>query len=185
LPGTRDQENILDFLKEAGRLKKLPRTGWTQSGVEDPESVADHTFRTTLISLIISDLQGLNSDKAVRMALLHDLAEIEVGDLTPNQKEGMEGDHILAEDRAMEDLLSILPDDIVEIYTETWKEYRRGDSPEARLVAGADRLEMLIQAQEYTEEGVDPPCLAHFWETEIKGGVVSDLAEALRKKRGI
>jgi len=79
-------DNLLDFLIVAGRLKTIPRTGWVDSGVGEPESVADHSFRTALAAMILSDSMGLDTCKVMRMALLHDLAEAETGDITPMMK---------------------------------------------------------------------------------------------------
>lgn len=38
------------FLYEAGTLKQTRRTGWWMAGVRDPESVAEHSWRTALIA---------------------------------------------------------------------------------------------------------------------------------------
>jgi putative hydrolase of HD superfamily len=175
-------EGILEFLKKAGKLKGLQRTGWLESGVDDPESVAEHMFRTALATMLLSDLKGYDTCKAVRMALLHDLIEVEIGDLTPTQKAELEGLNT-EEDKAMKFLLSGLPKEISEAYLISWKELRDEVSTEARLVANVDRLEMLLQAFEYEERGVDPYRLDHFWEIEIKEGAASEFAKALSRKR--
>ena len=81
-----DPIGLIEFISEVGRLKRLPRTGWVESGVPDPESVADHSFRVALLTLVLADLKGLDALKAVRMALIHDLGEAETGDLTPARR---------------------------------------------------------------------------------------------------
>ncbi len=47
-------DGLIDFIAEAGKLKRIPRTGWVESGVPDPESVADHSFRVALIALVLA-----------------------------------------------------------------------------------------------------------------------------------
>ncbi len=111
--------------------------------------------------MILSDTTGLDTLKTVRMALIHDLAESTIGDLTPRQKQD---NHDELETNAMNKILSSLPEDVRELYIETWNEYQRNESPEARLVHNADKLEMLYQAKEYEKTGVN---LDQFWETKI------------------
>jgi 5'-deoxynucleotidase YfbR-like HD superfamily hydrolase len=76
-----NHEDLLEFLRNAGDLKMIPRTGWVQAGIKEPESVADHSFRMTLLAMVLSDQMGLDTEKVVRMALIHDLAESRTGDL--------------------------------------------------------------------------------------------------------
>ena len=76
---------IEDFFQKVLELKNIPRQGWKEKlGINNPESVADHSYSTTVMSMILSDLEGLNSEKIIRMALLHDLAESVIGDIIPN-----------------------------------------------------------------------------------------------------
>jgi putative hydrolase of HD superfamily len=152
---------IRSLLEKAGKLKEIKRTGWVESGVLEPESVADHSYRVALLAMTLSDNKGLDTLKTVRMALLHDLAESTIGDLTPRQKQG---NHETLESEAMKQILETLPQNVRELYLETWKEYQKNESPEARLVHNADKLEMLVQAKEYEEKGVK---LDQFWETEL------------------
>ncbi len=157
---------ILDFFKDAGDLKRIPRSGWVKRGVPAPESVADHTFRTTLIAMVLSDLHGLDTQNAMRMAVLHDLAEVIIGDPLPKERSG--GDVDLREEAAMKSLLEKLPERLKALYNKTWQEFREGTSEEARLVREADTLERLLQAFEYESGGALG--LQEFWEDITKGG---------------
>ncbi len=77
---------ILDFFKTAANLKKISRQGWIDNlSLNNPESVADHSYSMAMIGMVISDLQNYNSEKILRMILLHDLAESKIGDYTPQQ----------------------------------------------------------------------------------------------------
>lgn len=77
---------MLGLFIELGNLKKLKRTGWVLRGVPNPESIADHSFRVALITFFLADelkKRGveINPDKAVRIALLHDIGEARITDI--------------------------------------------------------------------------------------------------------
>ncbi len=71
--------DLVKFLAEAGKLKAVRRQGWIERGVKKPESVADHCFGTALACMVVPG--DVDRDKAIRMALVHDLAEARVGDI--------------------------------------------------------------------------------------------------------
>ena len=78
---------ILDFLNIAANLKTILRQGWIDKlSITNPESVADHTYSMAIIGMILSDSQNYNTQKILKMILLHDLAESLTGDFTPEQK---------------------------------------------------------------------------------------------------
>ncbi len=148
-----DNEALWRALGAAGVLKRIPRTGWVRVGVREPESVADHSFRTALAALLLAP-EGVDWGRAVAMALLHDLPEAIIGDLvarTPGERE----DKQRREAAAMEALLAGLPGEAA--LRDLWEDYRRGVSPEARLVTAVDKLDMALQALEEQQRcpGVD------------------------------
>lgn len=167
--------DILAFLEEAGRLKRVERAGWRRRGVEVPESVAEHTYRVAVLAMLLSDIEKADTLRAVRMALLHDLPEARTGDLlpgTPGKKE--------AEEKAMRDLLSSLPKGLKEEYRRLWEEYASGKGKEARIVKEADKLEMLLQALEYEREGYNTE---DFWTEEYRFEVGEGVYRELKRKR--
>ena len=84
---------VVDFLEMARGLKTTPRTGWVHRGVRGPESVADHSWRVALMALVGAEgTSGLDTARAVQIALVHDLAEAIVGDIAP-------GDGVPAEEK--------------------------------------------------------------------------------------
>ena len=179
---TVDTDGLIDFIAEAGRLKRLPRTGWVESGVPDPESVADHSFRVALIALVLADAKGLDSLKAVRMALLHDLAEAETGDLTPVQKGADPEASKRVEDEAMGRLLDKLPEAIRGAYRDAWREFSEASTEEARLVRDADKLEMVIQASEYQKGAMGGEKLMRFWHAKINGEEAKAIRDAVKNR---
>lgn len=70
-------------------LQKQPRTGWVYRGVEKPESIADHMYRMAILALTVAGTE-YDQSKLVKMAIVHDLAEAIVGDITP--VDGMSGE---------------------------------------------------------------------------------------------
>lgn len=147
-----------------------------QAGIKAPESVADHSFRTTLLAMVLSDQMGLDTEKVVMMALIHDLAESRTGDIIPSQKPENHGEN---ESNAISDMFSLLPWKLEARYMELWEEYDAKKTPEARLVRNADRIEMLIQALEYEGGAVE---LDQFWETRVDPEY-HEIVSALKKIR--
>jgi len=146
----------------SGRLKGEMRRGWVKKlGMARPESVADHSYRTALITMLFSDSLGLDTGKALRLALLHDLPEALVGDAMPEERSGKRKTDL--ETKAMEEMLSELPRELTALYSEAWGEFVGGKSAEARLVREVDKLEMAIQAWEYAHELGDPSLAKEFW----------------------
>jgi putative hydrolase of HD superfamily len=171
------------LLTFAGRLKDLKRTGWLDRGVpaEAAESVADHTYRTTLLAWLAAatDL-ALDRDRILKLALIHDLAEAITGDPAPYRPDELPPErdraarqaffrvrHLRtpenaaakreAERAAIADMLGPLPPALRAELRELWDEYERQASPEARFVKEADRLEAFLQAREYLVDDPELP----------------------------
>ncbi|KFM21271.1 5'-nucleotidase protein [Marine Group I thaumarchaeote SCGC AAA799-B03] len=141
-----------DFLKTAANLKKISRQGWIDKlSIKNPESVADHTFSMAVIGMIISDLENLNSEKILKMVLLHDLAESEIGDIVPEKMSVEEKQRL--ENSAFEKISKSLPEQLVIKYTKIWKEYQENSSFESQIVHQIDKLEMVLQAKIYQSQG--------------------------------
>jgi len=168
---------LLDFLSSAGKLKTIPRTGWIDSGLKDPESVADHSYRTAVAALVLSDSLGLDSLKVLRMALLHDLAEAETGDITPMQKQD---NHAMLEDQAMKEILGVLPESLRDQYWGTWQEYQANETLESILVHDADKIEMILQASEYKQTDPDAE-LNHFYHAMVSPSM-KKIVEKIKKR---
>ena len=168
--------NLAKFFGIAGRLKRTPRSGWVEVDIHQPESVADHTFRTSILCMVYSDLEGLDEVKLLRMALTHDLSEAIIGDLTPSRKTTGSKEE---EDAAMNQILSLLPKKQREKYIAVWKEYQEGKTKEAKAVRQLDKLEMALQAKEYEEAGSTRQSLDRFIESAEKVIVWPELRRLL------
>ena len=150
---------FLDFFNTAANLKSVPRQGWIDKLIiENPESVADHVFSMSVIGMILSDSRNFNTEKILKMILLHDLAESITGDITPEEKPVEEKKHL--ENITMNDIISKLPENLHNQYLEIWEEYQNNETKEADFVHQIDKLEMAIQAKIYekqaTSKRIDP-----------------------------
>ncbi len=120
-------------------------------------------YRTAVISMILSDLERLDTEKIMKMALIDDLPESLIGDLTPAQKKKLGLASVRRrEEKALRQLLSLLPKRLSNEYLAIWKEAQCQKSGEAKLVKSSDKLEMAIQAQEYRNHVHEPKYLDEF-----------------------
>lgn len=88
-PPEADPDQLLDFLLASGQLKQLPRTGWVDRGIPNPETVAAHSWRMAVLALLLAPSENLEAETAARIALFHDLPEALVGDITPEEFSGV------------------------------------------------------------------------------------------------
>ena len=152
-------KKFIKFLEITGILKRTQRTGWVDVGVYQPESVADHTFRTALLCMLYADMEVLDPLKLLRMALIHDLPEALIGDLMPLQKNSETKEN---EENAIHQILSLLPKMQGENYLAVWNEYQAGKTIEAKAVRQLEKIEMAIQAKEYEKLGSANKSLERF-----------------------
>jgi len=155
---------ILDFFKTVVNLKNISRQGWINKlSLKHPESVADHSYSMAIMGMVISDLENYNSEKILKMILLHDLAESKIGDYTPNQisKENK----IKIENKAYDEIINSLPDAIKLQYGQIWEEYQKQESPESKIVHQIDKLEMTLQAKMYQKEGSPKESIESFFKS--------------------
>lgn len=181
-------EEIIEFCKIIGNLKKNKRTGWiTEVGIKNAESVADHIFRTTILTMILSDMRRLDTEKMIRMALLHDLEEAIMGDWDVKTKEEFGQKEVKRREmESIKKILSKLPEKLEKKYMELWKETKEKRSEEAKLIEGIDKLEMVFQTLEYEKDGYDKERLKKFWEfskKRIEDPELKKIFELLEKER--
>ncbi len=142
---------ILDFFQIAANLKTIPRQGWIEKlPLKNTESVADHTYSMAVIGMILSDYQKYNTEKILKMILIHDLAESITGDFTPEQIS--KSKKKILEKNTFDKILKHLPKNIQNQYLSLWNEYQTNNSIEAKFVHQIDKLEMALQAKIYSKQ---------------------------------
>ncbi|MFI7108755.1 HD family hydrolase [Nonomuraea sp. NPDC050227] len=141
---------LTGLLYEIGLLKRYKRTGWLVAGVRDPESIADHSFRTAIIASVITALEGGNPERAAFMSLFHDTQETRVTDIPYVGKRYLAA---AQNEEVTADQVRGLPEPVAEMLGGAVGEYEGKTSLEAVCARDADKLECLMQAVEYREQG--------------------------------
>jgi putative hydrolase of HD superfamily len=138
------------FLYEVGLLKRYKRTGWSQVGVPLPESVADHSFRVSVIASVLASMEGADPQRAAFLALWHDSQETRTTDLAHLTKNYVSA---AANAQVTRDQVASLPLSVAGMISAAVAEYEAAETPEARCARDADKLECLLQAREYQDQG--------------------------------
>jgi putative hydrolase of HD superfamily len=171
-------KNIVKFIQEIGELKGKARRGWVLHKFKNPETTAEHIFHLAFLAWITGKFQNLNTEKLIKMALLHDICEVYAPDLTSYDAKGIEKKGKLTikdvfkivpkkgrpqtwqrkkldlikrklEEKAMKKILKNLPPQIKKEMELLWQEYREQITPEARLIKQCDKMINLFQGLEY------------------------------------
>tara|TARA_B100001750_G_scaffold101048_1_gene79902 strand:- start:934 stop:1458 length:525 start_codon:yes stop_codon:yes gene_type:complete len=168
---------ISDFFFQIAGLKKLPRSGWKiKLGLNNSESVAEHSYMMSVMAMVLSDLKSVDSEKVIKMSILHDWAESKIGDFMPDEI-GYDKKSEL-ENYAMMEILESLPQSIQSNYKKLWDEFLVRETPESRLVHELDRLEMALQAKIYEKEA-DPERVKPFIISAVEQIIDPDLKKVL------
>ena len=176
MSGAATDDAVLRFWSLALRLKRLRRTGWLDRGVTDPESGADHSWGVAVLGwLLARDHPELDRERVLLLGLVHDLPEAVAGDPTPfdhvrDEAGAIASNHFStapgytdtaraakqqAEAAALDDILGSLPGSLAADIRAAWQEYEDGHTPEARFVRQIDKLETLLQAEDYLDRQPD------------------------------
>ncbi|KAK5167045.1 uncharacterized protein LTR77_007774 [Saxophila tyrrhenica] len=145
----------LPFFHLLERLKTTKREGWRRFGIDHGESIADHMYRMSIITLLCpaSLSSTLDIPRCTKMALIHDMAESLVGDITP--VDGVtKGEKSRRESETMEYICQGLLGGVGggeagRGMREVWREYEDGETRESMFVHDVDKIELLLQMLEY------------------------------------
>jgi len=168
-----DAAALAAFGYELGLLKRIRRTGWWHAGVRDPESVAEHTMRVAQLAALIAAEEGADPARASFLALWHDTQETRTSDLPHTL-------HVYAAKpdprRVTADQTEQLPTRSREVVRAAVDEYEARESAEARCAKDADKLEMLLQAVEYRDIGVQR---VDGWIDSARKGLMTETARRI------
>jgi putative hydrolase of HD superfamily len=137
------------FLAEADRLKGVLRAT-TVLGGDRPENSAEHSWHLALYALVLGEqaAPGVRIDRVVRMLLLHDLVEIDTGDVPIHSAEGLAHGSaaVLAAERAAADrIFGLLPPDQGADLRALWEEFEAAETPDAVFAKSLDRVQPVMQ----------------------------------------
>lgn len=164
----------------------MKRKGWVLKDVADPECVSGHMYRMAMITFLIDPVKypNINKQRCLEMALVHDLAESIIGDITPHCGVSKE-DKNKKEDAAMRELCDLIKPTGDYIYG-LFREYEDQETDDARFVKDLDRFDLLMQAYEYEKRDNNRFGLQEFFMNH-NGGIVhpmiKQLEDEIREKR--
>ncbi|MDR2899168.1 MAG: HD domain-containing protein [Clostridiales bacterium] len=153
----------LKFLIESDKMKNVTRQTLLADKSRE-ETDAEHSWHFALMAMTLFEycgLDGVNIDRVIRMALVHDLVEVYAGDTFAYDAVGYE-DKNQREKEAADRLFSLLPADIGTQYRSLWEEFELMDTPDAKYAAAIDRFQPFLN--NYLTNG-------HSW---AKHGVTAD-----------
>jgi len=166
-------KNILNFLREAGKLKGKERRGWLVHQIKNSETTAEHIFHLALLVWTLGKGKRINLERAIKMALIHDLCEVYAPDLTPYDpllpknkkkikevlknwpkftpalKKKKERNKQRMESHALNKLVASLPKNLKNEFKNLWLEFSSGTTRESKFVRQADKIINLLQGIEY------------------------------------
>ena len=169
-------KQVAHFLFEAGTLKQARRTGWWMAGVRDPESVAEHAWRTSLLASVIATLEGADPARAAHLAVWHDSQESRTGDVNHLGKKyspAADPEAVTADQTAG------MPEVLARAVRAVVAEYEAKETPEAVCARDADKLECLLQGIEYRAQGYES---AQRWIDNSRGRLTTETAKQLAEE---
>lgn len=136
------------FLNEADRLKSVLRATTLVDGSR-PENSGEHSWHLALYALVLADqaAPGVDINRVLRMLLIHDLVEIDVGDVPIHSANGLahgSADTQAAEARAADCIFGLLPDDLRDDLRALWEEFEAAESPDAVFAKSLDRVQPVM-----------------------------------------
>ena len=140
-----DLTRRLDFIVAADALRNVERRTFLADGSRH-ENSAEHSWHLALAVLLFEPVareRGLNLQRALEMALLHDLVEIGAGDTYVYDTAGRET-QAAREQQAADEIFGLLPAQQNADFRAKWDEFETLESPEAQFVRGLDRMLPLL-----------------------------------------
>ena len=179
-------KRILHLFQAIHPLDRVPRAGFVLRGVPDPESVSAHSHGVALLALLFVEAfpEQYDREKVLAMALVHDLAEARLMDIAMPYADAYlrEAKHH-AEDAIMSDLFEGFSGRFLALH----REFHEAATPEARLLRGLDKAQMMMKVWCYEQEHRGG--LEEFWHNpknfcDYGIGPVSDLFDAICEQAG-
>ncbi|MBL4604250.1 MAG: HD domain-containing protein [Flavobacteriaceae bacterium] len=135
----------IEFIKEIDKIKYIQRKT-KLFGSDRNENDAEHSWHLAMMALILADHSNskINILKVVKMVLIHDIVEIDSGDIfifdtTKNHNNRVE------ELKAAHRIFGLLPEEQAREYIALWLEFEEGETKEAKFAKTMDRFEPILQ----------------------------------------
>lgn len=136
------------FLNEADRLKSVLRATTLCDGSRR-ENSGEHSWHLTLYAMVLADQagDGVDISRVIKMLILHDLVEIDVGDVPIHSQNGMAHSSTAvqaAESRAADRIFGLLPPDLAQNFRALWDEFEAAETPDAIFAKSLDRVQPVM-----------------------------------------
>ena len=136
------------FLNEADRLKQVLRATTLVDGSR-PENSGEHSWHLALYALVLADQAepGVDINRVIRMLLIHDLVEIDVGDVPIHSQNGQAHGSdatMAAEAKAADRIFGLLPSDTGTPLRALWEEFEAAVTPDACFAKSLDRVQPVM-----------------------------------------
>ncbi|MCX7288184.1 MAG: HD domain-containing protein [Rhodobacterales bacterium] len=136
------------FLNEADRLKSVLRATTLVDGSR-PENSGEHSWHLALYALVLADqaAPGVDINRVIQMLLIHDLVEIDVGDVPIHSANGLahaSAATMAAEANAADRIFGLLPPDLGTSLRVLWEEFEAAETPDARFAKALDRVQPVM-----------------------------------------
>lgn len=165
---------VTSYLFEIGSLKNLPRAGWLRLGIRMPESVAEHSFRVGIVGMVLAAIEGADVGRTSALCLLHDSPEARTGDVTAIGRA-----YVTTEtpEKVAAAQTAAMPADTAKVLQDLVAEYEAGATLESKIAKDADKLETLLQAVEYQDQGYKTAA----WQETSKNALRTDAGRQLAR----
>jgi putative hydrolases of HD superfamily len=136
------------FLNEADKLKSVLRAT-TLCDASRRENSGEHSWHLALYAMVLADqaAPGVDIARVIRMLILHDLVEIDVGDVPIHSANGAahaSAETLAAEARAADRIFGLLPPDLAQNFRALWDEFEASETPDAVFAKSLDRVQPVM-----------------------------------------
>ncbi len=133
------------FIHEIDKVKYIQRKTRLFNSDRN-ENDAEHSWHLAVMTMVLAEHSNepVNTLKVIKMLLIHDVVEIDAGDVFLYDTV-LNHTNTEAERKAAERIFGLLPTEQAEEFTAIWEEFEAGETPEAKFARAMDRLEPLLQ----------------------------------------
>lgn len=147
---TANDTGTVGYMLEMGALKRAKRSGWWIAGVKDPETIAEHSWRTAVIGAVLAMMEGADPARVALLATFHDTQETRVGDIPWIGRRYID---VAKNEQVTADQVADAHPSVADGIKAIVHEYENSDSLEVLVAHDADKLECMIQGLEYLQQG--------------------------------
>ncbi len=136
------------FVTEIGKLKGVLRqTVLAGQGLDRPENSAEHSWHLAVMAIVLAEHAppGTDLSRVTGMVLVHDLVEIDAGDLFAYADDEQQAQQEAAERAAADRIFAILPGHQGRVLRHLWDDFMERETAEAKFARALDRLQPMLE----------------------------------------